>query len=69
MMRDPIPDPPRCPICDGTLERNHHLPEQLGPYECVACRVFCDGSTSEWVAMSTHRARWQQLRKDAADGT
>lgn len=61
--RDPIPEPPPCPICDQPTVVNRHLPERLGPWECEDCRVFCTGGLAEWERYAPNRERRRQLKE------
>lgn len=66
--RDPPIMPPPCPICDGRMTANTHMPEQLGRWECVDCWLLCDGTTGEWQRYQLARED-RQRRKERLNGS
>jgi hypothetical protein len=64
MHHDPPPTP-HCPVCEADLVRNHHLPEQLGPWRCDTCWLFLWGTVSEWLAYEpTRRDRARRMEEN-----
>lgn len=59
--------PPNCPVCEGPTIRNTHLPEQLGPWECPDCWLYCAGTQSEYERLEPHRKARRRLKAEAEE--
>jgi hypothetical protein len=62
-----IPQPPQCPLCCEPTKRNTHLPEQLGPFECEPCALYCVGTQSEYERLEPHRKARRRLKAEAEE--